>query len=157
MLLCSHKHIFPPAVAFAKQPPRFPISQSERTQRSKDVKTTALHCSGKVKEKRDGTSRRRGVPGHSIPSSQSIHCRPTVILFVQINNEKAAAAHGGAQRVVIAAFQTGSDGLGGRLAQLHCDLVCVCNFPQALEDMHRARARRGCTGIPAPRESAKAI
>lgn len=71
------------------------------------------------------------LSGASHPSSQSIHCRPTVILFVQINNEIAAASHGGTQRVVIAAFQAGSDGLGGRLARLHCDLVCVCNFPQA--------------------------
>lgn len=77
-------------------------------------------------------------PGHgarlsraSHPSSQSIHRRPTVILFVQINNEIAAAPHGGTQRVVIAAFQAGSDGLCGRLARLHSDLVCVCNFPQA--------------------------
>lgn len=77
-------------------------------------------------------------PGHSTqlsgashPSSQSIHPRPTVILFVQINNEIAAAPHGGTQRVVIAAFQAGSDGLCGRLARLHSDLVCVCNFPQA--------------------------
>lgn len=61
----------------------------------------------------------------SHPSSQSIHGRPTVILFVQINNEIAAASHGGTQRVVIAAFQAGSDGLCGRLARLHCDLVCV--------------------------------
>lgn len=71
------------------------------------------------------------LSGASHPSSQSIHRRPTVILFVQINNEIAAASHGGTQRVVIAAFQAGSDGLGGRLARLHCDLVCVCNFPQA--------------------------
>lgn len=71
------------------------------------------------------------LPGASHPSSQSIHRRPTVILFVQINNEIAAAPHGGTQRVVIAAFQPGSDGLCGRLARLHSDLVCVCNFPQA--------------------------
>ena len=71
------------------------------------------------------------LSGASHPSSQSIHHTPTVILFVQINNEKAAATHGGTQRVVIAAFVTGSDGLCGRLARLHCDLVCVCNFPQA--------------------------
>lgn len=70
-------------------------------------------------------------PGASHPSSQSIHRRPAVILFVQINNENAAAAHGGTQRVVIAELQAGSDGLCGRLALLHCDLVCVCNFPQA--------------------------
>lgn len=71
------------------------------------------------------------LSGASHPSSQSIRCRPTVILFVQINNEIAAAPHGGTQKVVIAAFQARSDGLCGRLARLHSDLVCVCNFPQA--------------------------
>lgn len=76
-------------------------------------------------------SRSTHLSGASHPSSQSIRRRPTVILFVQINNEIAAAPHRGTQRVVIAAFQAGSDGLCGRLARLHCDLVCVCNFPQA--------------------------
>lgn len=71
------------------------------------------------------------LSGASHPSSQSIHRRPTVILFVQINKEVAAAPHGGTQRVVIAAFQAGSDGLCGRPARLHYDLVYVCNFPQA--------------------------
>lgn len=81
-----------------------------------------------------GSANPRGstqLSGASHPLSQSIHRRPTVILFVQINNEKAAATHGGTQREVIAAFQTGSDGLCGRLARLHSDLVCVCNFLQA--------------------------
>lgn len=66
-----------------------------------------------------------------IPGPNQSAADPTLILFVQINNEIAAAPHGGTQRVVIAAFQAGSDGLCGRLARLRCDLVCVCNFPEA--------------------------
>lgn len=70
------------------------------------------------------------LSGASHPSSQSIRRRATLILFVQINNEKKERCSP-SLKVVIAVFQAGSDGLGGRLAQRRCDLVCVCNFPQA--------------------------
>lgn len=145
--MVSYKYDFPKVVQ-KKLWRYFPINQSGNTaEQMACVNTATLHCPGKVKESfRPNSGALRCLtqqsgsakPGHcthlsraSHPSSQSIRCRPTVILFVQINNEKAAAPHGGTQRVVIAAFQAGSDGLCGRLAQLHCDLVCVCNFPQA--------------------------
>lgn len=127
------------------QPKRLPINRSERSR----ADGICHHRDASPFRKREEDQDRRSTvcltrqsgsatPGRSAhlsrvshASSQSIHRRPTVILFVQINNEIAAAPHRGTRRVVIAAFQAGSDGLCGRLARLHCDLVCVCNFPQA--------------------------
>lgn len=144
--LCSHKCISPEGVYTNTH---FPINRCGECSRADGIcqhsDAPLSRKSGGVAETKTGDQPSRltqqscsANPGHSTqlsrashPSTQSIHRRPTVILFVQINNEIAAAPHEGTLRVVIAAFQAGSDGLCGRLARLHCDLVCVCNFPQA--------------------------